>query len=189
MIAATLAMAMTTAMTNNFEQFDTGRVPNPTIQFDLGPKGQFNVELFMDKAPRTAGHILMLVEKQFFNGLLFHRRVEGFVLQGGDPDTKTWTREEVRSKPGERGGTEGLGESTYGQPIKFEENDLSHVKGTLGIALESPGDDSGDSQFFINLADNKRLDGKYVVFGKVTSGMDVVMKTVRGDQIYRVKKL
>ncbi len=179
MLVASLAAAILT---------DAGlwRAENPRAVFDLGPKGSFEVELLMDKAPRTAGHIKMLVEKGFFNGMLFHRRVEGFVLQAGDPDSKTWTREEVRSKPGERGGTEGLVDGTYGKPIKFEKNDLSHLKGTLGIALESPGDDSGDSQFFINLADNKRLDGKYVVFGKVTWGMDVVMKTMRGDGIYRV---
>lgn len=159
---------------------------NPHCKFDLGPKGSFEVELFMDKAPRTAGHFKMLVEKQFFNGMLFHRKVPGFVLQGGDPDSKKMTREEARANPGPMGGTMGLGESTYGEPIKFEKNDLSHVKGTLGIALESPGDDSGDSQFFINLADNKRLDGKYTVFGKVSSGMDVVMGLERGDLIYGV---
>lgn len=162
-------------------------VANPVAEFDLGPKGRFEVELFMDKAPRTAGHIKMLIDKGFYNGILFHRRVPGFVVQTGDPESKKWTTEEARAKPGEMGGTEGLGEATYGKPIKFEKNDLSHVKGTLGIALESPGDDSGDSQIFINLADNKRLDGKYVVFGRVTKGMDVVMKTMRGDLIHSVK--
>lgn len=180
MLSAMLSMVLATTPVQQ---------PNPHIRFDILEKGVFEVELFMDKAPRTAGHILMLTEKKFFDGMIFHRRVPGFVLQGGDPDTKAWTREEVRAKPGEMGGTEGLGESTYGQPIKFEKNDLSHVKGTLGIALESPADDSGDSQFFINLADNKRLDGKYVVFGKVTKGMDVVMKTRRGDLITSVRQI
>ncbi len=161
----------------------------PVIEFSVQNKGTFQVELNTDEAPRTSAHILKMVEEKFFDGMLFHRRVSGFVLQGGDPDSKTWTREEARLKPGEMGGTEGLGESTYGQPIPFEKNNLSHLKGTIGIALESPGDDSGDSQFFINLADNKRLDGKYVCFGKVTKGMGVVMKTVRGDLIVSVTKL
>lgn len=161
----------------------------PVIEFVVHNKGSFQVELNTDEAPRTSAHILMMTEEKFFDGMLFHRRVQGFVLQGGDPETKKWTREEVRAKPGPMGGTEGLGEATYGKPIKFEKNNLSHVKGTIGIALESPGDDSGDSQFFINLADNTRLDGKYVCFGKVTKGMDVVMKTVRGDLIVSARKL
>ena len=162
---------------------------NVVARFDLGPKGWFDVELFHDKAPRTAAHIQMLIEKKFYDGILFHRRVPGFVIQTGDPTSKNWTRAEARAKPGANGGTEGLGEDTYGQPIKFEQNDLSHLKGTLGVALESPGDDSGDSQIFINLADNTRLDGNYVVFGKVVKGMNVVMKAVRGDLIYSARVL
>ena len=96
------------------------------------------------------------------------------------------TPAEAKSKPGPMGGTMGLGEGGSGKSVKFEKNGLSHVRGAVGIALESPGDNSGDSQFFINLVDNKRLDGKYVVFAHVVRGMDVVERTRRGDLIRRV---
>lgn len=164
-----------------------GQVVNPVVTFDVWQRGTFEMELNMKEAPRTAGHIKMLVEKGFYDGILFHRKVKGFVVQTGDPTSKNWTSEEARLKPGAMGGTDGLGEGTYGKPIKFEKNKLSHVKGTVGIALSSPGDDSGDSQLFINLEDNTRLDGKYVVFAKIVSGWDTVEKVRRGDLIRSAK--
>lgn len=157
-----------------------------SLVFEVDGRGSFVMELDQVAAPRTCAHILNLVRKGFYDGQLFHRRVDGFVLQGGDPVSKNWTPAEARKKPGERGGTDGLGDGGSGTSVKFEKNTLSHLKGTVGIALESPGDDSGDSQFFINLADNKRLDGKYVVFAKITSGMDVVERTRRGDLLRKI---
>lgn len=144
------------------------------------------MELDQLAAPRTCAHILKLAKDKFFDGQLFHRRVDGFVLQGGDPESKKWTPAEAKAKPGPMGGTLDMGEGGSGTKVKFEKNGLSHVRGAVGIALESPGDNSGDSQFFINLADNKRLDGKYVVFAHVVRGMDVVDRTRRGDLIRRV---
>lgn len=159
------------------------------MEFSVQGRGSFVMEMEAEKAPRTSAHFLDLVDQKVYDSMLFHRKVPGFVLQSGDPDSKAWFPAEARAKPGERGGTEGLGESSFGKPIKFERNDLSHVRGTVGMALESPGDDSGTSHFFINLVDNKRLDGKYVVFAKVVSGWDVVEKTQRGDLIIRAQRV
>jgi cyclophilin family peptidyl-prolyl cis-trans isomerase len=138
-------------------------------------------------APNTSAHFADLVSKGVYNGMLFHRKVNNFVLQAGDPLSKSMLPAEARSQPGEHGGTKGLGEDTVGPTIKFEKSPLSHDKTTVGIALESPGDDSGSSHFFINLVDNKRLNGKYVAFAKITQGWSVVESCQRGDLILSVK--
>lgn len=157
------------------------------VTFEVFNRGSFQVTLDVNKAPKTCEHFINNVNAGIYNGMLWHRKVDGFVLQTGDPDSKLLVPAEARAKPGENGGTEGLGENTVGPTIQFEKNTLSHVKGTLGIALESPGDNSGSSHFFINLADNKRLDEKYACFGKVTKGWDVVEKCQRGDLIVSAK--
>lgn len=153
------------------------------VEFNVYKRGSFTVTLDHKAAPKTCEHFLSLVNQKVYNGMLWHRKVDGFVLQTGDPLSKAVLPEEARSKPGEMGGTEGLGESTFGPTIPFEKSPLSHTKGTLGIALESPGDNSGSSHFFINLADNKRLDGKYVAFARVTEGWEIIEKCHRGDLI------
>lgn len=160
---------------------------NPKIDFEVVGRGVITIELYVNEAPETTKHFMTIVKQHAYHGMLWHRLVPGFVLQTGDPLSKAVLPEEARAMPGERGGTQGLGDTGYGPTIKFEKNDLSHVKGTVGMALESPGDDSGSSHFFINLEDNTRLDGKYVVFGKVSEGWDVVTKTKRGDLIRSAK--
>lgn len=165
----------------------THQATNPEVTVTVDTRGSFTVELYADKAPRTVEHFLGLVNEGFYNGILWHRLVPGFVLQTGDPVSKSWLPQEAKSNPGPRGSTKGLGEAAYGPSIKFEKNDLKHDKGTLGIALESPGDDSGSSHFFINLVDNHRLNGKYVVFGKVKDGWEIVETVRRGDLIRSIQ--
>ena len=156
------------------------------VRVEVDGRGDFVIELFVKEAPITAGHFQHLVESKFFDKQLFHRKVDNFVLQGGDPDSTKMSVEAAKKSPAEMGGTKCLGEGGSGHAIKFEKNDLTHKKGTLGIALEKPGDDSGDSQYFINLKDNFKLNGKYVVFGKIASGWDIVEKCERGDRITRM---
>lgn len=153
------------------------------VEFNVSERGSFVIELDRASAPNTCAHFEWLVSQKAYDGMLFHRKVDGFVIQTGDPESKSWLPAEARRKPGEAGGTEGLGEATFGPSIKFEKSPLSHKKGTVGIALESPGDNTGSSQFFINLDDNSRLDGKYVAFGKVVEGWNVVESLRRGDLI------
>lgn len=136
-------------------------------------KGQFSVELFEDKAPLTVGNFIKLVNKGFYNGLVFHRVIPDFMIQTGCP--------------------KGEGTGGPGYTIKDEfQKDLSNVRGTLSMA--NCGPNTGGSQFFINVVDNTFLDfnkppssSKHPVFGKVVSGMNVVdtiskMKTGRNDK-------
>lgn len=128
---------------------------NRTAKFETS-HGAFSVELYEDKAPETTKNFIDLVEKGFYDGLIFHRVIKGFMIQGGDP--------------------KGTGTGGPGHTIKDEfHKDLRHnVPGILSMANAGP--DTGGSQFFITLAPTPWLDGKHAVFGKVTDGMNVVEK-------------
>lgn len=115
--------------------------------------GDIRVELFEDSMPITAGNFRKLVEKGFFNGVIFHRVIPGFMIQGGDPT-----------------GT-GMGGPGYAIKDEFTGSNRN-ARGTLSMANAGPN--TGGSQFFINVVDNNSLDRKHPVFGKVTSGMEVV---------------
>ncbi len=118
--------------------------------------GDFTVELFDDKAPATAKNFADLAQKGFYDGLIFHRVIDGFMIQGGCP--------------------EGTGTGGPGYKIKDEfHRDLRHEgKGILSMANAGPN--SGGSQFFITLAATPWLDNKHAIFGRVTDGLDVVEK-------------
>ncbi len=118
-------------------------------------KGKITIELYSKEMPITAGNFEKLVKSGFYDGVIFHRVIDGFMIQGGDPT-----------------GT-GMGGPKYNIKDEFTETDLDeNNKGT--IAMANAGPNTGGSQFFINLANNNYLDGKHPVFGKVVKGMDVV---------------
>jgi peptidylprolyl isomerase len=132
-------------------------------------QGTIEVELYEDVMPITAGNFAKLVNEGFYNGIKFHRVINGFMIQGGDPITKTT---EVM-----RYGTGGPGYSIPDEHIAGAK--LSNVRGSLSMANSGPN--SGGSQFFINLVDNTNLDfdkeplsSKHPVFGQVVAGMEVV---------------
>lgn len=126
---------------------------NSVAKFETS-KGDFQIELFEDKAPITTKNFIDLVNKNFYNGLIFHRIIDGFMIQGGDPDGR---------------GTGGPG---YKIPDEFHP-DLKHdVAGIISMANAGPN--TGGSQFFITLAPTPHLDKKHAVFGKVIVGLDVV---------------
>ncbi len=136
--------------------------------------GVFKLELFEDTMPITAGNFIKLSEEGFYNGVKFHRVIDGFMIQGGDPITKT---EEFL-----RYGTGGPGYAIPDEHIAGEY--LTNVRGTISMANSGPN--SGGSQFFINVADNVNLDfdkqplsSKHPVFGRVVDGMDVVDKIAK----------
>ncbi|MBU0467072.1 MAG: peptidylprolyl isomerase [Nanoarchaeota archaeon] len=121
--------------------------------------GDIIIELYSDM-PITAGNFKKLVEEGFYDGILFHRVIDGFVIQGGDPLTKDPLKKSLWGT----GGSE---------PIQNEKvGDYSNVRGTISMANSGP--DTGSSQFFINLVDNIFLDSNHPVFGEVVEGMDVV---------------
>jgi peptidylprolyl isomerase len=131
-------------------------------------KGDITVELFTEKMPITAGNFLKLAQENYYDGIKFHRVIDNFMIQGGDPNTKDDSKMAVW-------GTGGPG---YAIEDEFVEG-LSNVRGTLAMANSGPN--SGGSQFFINLVDNINLDfnkqpfeSKHPVFGRVIDGMDVV---------------
>lgn len=125
-------------------------------------KGIILVELYPDVAPITVENFQNLVNEKFYDGLIFHRVIKDFMIQGGDPE-----------------GT-GLGGSSKTIKGEFENNgvsnDLSHTRGVISMARNSISMDSASSQFFIVQKDSTYLDGDYAAFGKVIAGMDVVDK-------------
>lgn len=116
--------------------------------------GTLKIELFEDSAPKTAGNFITLAEKGFYDGVIFHRVIDGFMIQGGDPD-----------------GT-GRGGPGYHIDDEFGEGLQHDDAGVLSMANAGPN--TGGSQFFITLAATPWLDGKHAIFGKVVEGMDVV---------------
>jgi peptidyl-prolyl cis-trans isomerase A (cyclophilin A) len=128
---------------------------NPVVVFETN-HGTFKAELFEDKAPKTAGNFLQLVKEGYYNGVIFHRVIDGFMIQGGDP---TGTG---------RGGPGYTIKDEFGPGLKHDS------EGVLSMANAGPN--TGGSQFFITLAATSWLDGKHAIFGKVREGMDVVRK-------------
>ena len=141
---------------------------NPIVVFETN-LGNFEVELFEDKSPITAGNFKSLVEQGFYDGIKFHRVIKDFMIQGGDPLSKN---DSLKNRWGSGGA----------EPIEDEFiKGLSNTRGTLSMANAGPN--TGSSQFFINLVDNTYLDwdkspaqSKHPVFGKIVSGMDIIDK-------------
>jgi peptidyl-prolyl cis-trans isomerase A (cyclophilin A) len=128
---------------------------NKTAEFNTN-MGNFKIELYMDKAPLTVGNFIKLVEKGFYNGLIFHRVIPNFMIQSGCPQ-----------------GT-GYGGPGYTIRDEFDSNLKHSTPGVLSMANAGPN--TGGSQFFITVAPTPWLDGKHAIFGKVIDGMDVVDK-------------
>jgi cyclophilin family peptidyl-prolyl cis-trans isomerase len=138
-------------------------------------KGTFEFETYPNEAPKTVARIVELVNKRFYNGQRVHRVVPNFVMQLGDPATRDMTRQADWG----RGGS--------GTPVGSAEitKSRTHVRGA--VAMAHAGDASkADSQWYVTLSPQAALDGKYTVFGKVISGMDVVGKLAVTDRIIRV---
>ncbi|MDR1376207.1 MAG: peptidylprolyl isomerase [Synergistaceae bacterium] len=125
----------------------------PTATFDTS-MGTFKVELFSDLAPKTAQNFIDLAEKGFYDGVIFHRVIDKFMIQGGDPT-----------------GT-GRGGPGYAIPDEFGPG-LKHDRPGI-LSMANAGPDTGGSQFFVTLVPTPWLDGKYAIFGAVVEGMDVV---------------
>lgn len=127
--------------------------------------GSIELKFFPDVAPNHVDNFIQLAKKGFYDGTTFHRIIPGFMIQGGDPNSK----DPDRSR-------HGMGDPGY--KLKAEFNDRSHKKGTLSMA-RSQNPDSAGSQFFICVANAPWLDRQYTVFGEVTSGMEVAEEIVK----------
>ena len=134
---------------------------NPVVTIEMEDGGVMTAELYPDVAPNTVNNFVSLIKKGFYDGLIFHRVIKGFMIQGGDP--------------------EGTGAGGPGYEIKGEfrdngfQNDLRHTKGVLSMARTMDPDSAG-SQFFIMHAEASYLDGQYAAFGMLTDGLEVLDK-------------
>lgn len=147
---------------------------NPVVTFQMENGDIMKAELYPDIAPNTVNNFISLVKKGYYNGLIFHRVINGFMIQGGCPD--------------------GIGTGGPGYNIKGEFkqngfiNDLAHTEGVLSMARAMHPDSAG-SQFFIMHKNSPHLDGAYAAFGKIIEGMDVVNKIAETDTDYNDRPL
>lgn len=145
---------------------------NPIVTFEMENGGIIKAELYPEVAPNTVNNFIDLINKGFYNGIIFHRVIPGFMIQGGCPD--------------------GNGMGGPGYAIKGEftrngfKNDLKHTRGVLSMARTNVPDSAG-SQFFLMVADSPHLDGQYASFGKVIEGMEVADKIVSTKTDYNDK--
>lgn len=155
---------------------------NPQITIEMENGDKITAELYLDVAPNTVKNFVALAEKCFYDGLIFHRVIPGFMIQGGCPEGS------------------GMGGPRYTIKGEFRANgftnDIMHTRGVLSMARAAHPDSAG-SQFFIMHADSPHLDGQYAAFGKVTEGMETVDAIAatptdqqdRPQQVQRMKKV
>lgn len=147
---------------------------NPIVTFEMENGDIIKAELYPEIAPNTVNNFISLVKKGYYDGLIFHRVIEGFMIQGGCPD-----------------GT-GMGGPGYNIKGEFSqngfENSLKHTEGVLSMARAMHPDSAG-SQFFIMHKNSPHLDGSYAAFGKVISGMEAVNKIAGTDTDYSDRPL
>ncbi|NLL49527.1 MAG: peptidylprolyl isomerase [Firmicutes bacterium] len=161
-VTAVLAFVLTSPV-----QAGEVETKNPLVTVDLGELGTIKIELYPEIAPNTVNNFISLVQQGYYDGVIFHRVIPGFMIQGGDPT--------------------GTGSGGPGYSIKGEfsqngfPNSLKHGRGVISMARTSIPDSAG-SQFFIMVADAPHLDGAYAAFGQVIEGMEVA------DQIVAVQR-
>jgi len=152
---------------------------NPVVTIEMENGDIMKAELYPDIAPNTVNNFISLIKKGFYDGVIFHRVISGFMLQGGDP--------------------EGTGMGGPGYSIKGEfgsngfANDLKHKRGVLSMARTMIPDSAG-SQFFIMHKDSPHLDGEYAAFGRITEGIEIVDKiadtaTAPDDRPYETQRM
>lgn len=144
---------------------DIGGLSN-TYALMKTPYGNISFRFYTKSAPKTSVRIMQLIQNGFYDNLPFHRVIENFLIQTGDP-TDT-------------------GKGGSGQKLDPEFNSIQHIKGTIGLA-RSVDEKSGDSQFYIALTTLPHLDGKYTVFAQVVDGIDLLSKIKPGDRIESIR--
>jgi len=144
-------------------QVETDRTYKAVIETE---KGSIEIELFPGHAPKTVNNFVFLARDGFYDGVVFHRVIADFMVQGGDPTGS------------------GRGGPGYRFEDEFEGNPLRHERGMISMANAGPG--TNGSQFFITHGPQPHLDGRHTVFGKVSKGLDVVDAIQQGDSMIKV---
>ena len=152
--------------------FAADKAPAPKAEAPKGPRaiiktkfGDIEVKFYQDIAPKHVENFIKLAKEGFYNGTVFHRVIPGFMIQGGDPNTKDSLKKDS------------YGQGGPGYTVKAEFSDIPHKRGILSMARATDPDTAG-SQFFIVVEDSRFLDRKYTVFGEVTKGIGVADKIV-----------
>jgi len=158
-----IAFAQTTSVEKEFSQEEIDEMKFKAVLITM-QEGTFMIEFFPEDAPNTVNNFLKLVESGYYDGTVFHRIIPGFMIQGGDPNTKnsdksTW------------------GQGGPGYNLKAELSSRSHLRGIVSMARANDPDSAG-SQFFIVTSDSTFLDKQYTVFGEVVDGIEVADKIV-----------
>lgn len=152
---------------SNSTEKETETGDNPVVTITMENGGTITAELYPEIAPNTVNNFIALIEDGFYDELIFHRVIPGFMIQGGDP---------------EGNGTGGPGYSIAGEFYANDfDNPLAHERGVLSMARSGDPDSAG-SQFFVMTETSPHLDGDYAAFGKVTDGMDVVDEIVNTER-------
>ncbi|MZQ76171.1 MAG: peptidylprolyl isomerase [Peptoclostridium sp.] len=145
---------------------------NPIVTFEMESGGKIEIELYENIAPNTVRNFISLVDKGFYDGLIFHRVIPGFMIQGGCPQGS---------------GTGGPGYTIKGEfSMNGFTNNMKHERGVVSMA-RAMNPDSAGSQFFIMVAKSPHLDGQYAAFGRVISGMEEADRIVSVDRDYTDK--
>lgn len=141
-------------------------------------KGTIEFETYPDDAPKTVAHVVNLAKRGFYNGMRFHRVVPGFIVQVGDPQSRDMSKRESWGR-GDFAGS--------GTPVGIAEISKKHLHVRGAVAMAHPGNPAeADAQFYITLTAQPKLNGKYAVFGRVISGLDVVAKIQVADVVKKV---
>jgi cyclophilin family peptidyl-prolyl cis-trans isomerase len=163
---------------DRLKAFDKVKEGAIRAELEIENRGKMVLELYPKAAPKTVEHVVSLIKQGFYDGIKFHRVEPGFVVQGGDPQSKNLSPEEFSANQ--------VGSHGSGKNVPLEAT-LPHLPNSVGLA-RAQDPNSGDSQFYINLKDNgDALDGGYCVFGMVVEGADIAPKIEVGDKIKSFK--
>lgn len=162
-----LAAAMVCSMAGTGLAAEKGKAPAKGPRAVINTKfGEMEIEFFQDKAPNHVANFIKLAKSGFYNGTIFHRVIPGFMIQGGDPNTKDQTNKAA------------YGQGGPGYNVNAEFNDIPHKRGIVSMARANDPNSAG-SQFFIVVENSNFLDNQYTVFGQVVKGMGVADKIVQ----------
>ncbi len=145
------------------------------LRLNVDGRGSIFIKLHTKEAPKTTTHIIRLVEQKFYDGQRFFRVIRSprpYLAQIGDPNSRTGDIDDPS-----------LGTTGSGARIAYEDSGYKNEAGAVGLATVHQDKNSGDSQFYMLMADSKFLDGAYTVFGKIVAGMDVLGKIQKGDRV------
>ncbi len=186
-ISATAALLPICSGAQRRAQTHTPPAPPPRVRIEIEKRGVVIAELFRQKTPKTTAHFIALVKRHFYDHVLFHSVVKGFMASTGDPKSKSFNGAKLAGLSELQIAEKyALGAGSSGSTVPLEPG-YDHDRGTLGLQHPRANIDAGDCVFFFNLTDNQENYGAYTAFGKVISGLSVLDKINQGDRITSIR--